>query len=110
MTNQDLHTRAMLVSLRISAWSARKYDKKISLEVAANHGASADAGRYNKYLMPADATSYKALEKHIASHSAPVTMNRPCRGQMRGGESSRLRTTPRTLTSSGRIRTRTKHC
>jgi hypothetical protein len=57
----------MLVSLRISAWSARKYDRKISAEVAESHGASLDAGRYNKNLMPADAASYKALQSHIAN-------------------------------------------
>ena len=67
MTVSDMHTRAMLVSLRISAWSARKYDRKISAETAAAHGATIDAGRYNKHLMPADAKSYKELTSHIAS-------------------------------------------
>ena len=55
----------MLVNLSISSWTARKYDKKISKEVSDAHGASAEAGRYNKHLMPADAESYKALVKHI---------------------------------------------
>lgn len=47
-----LHTRAMLVNLSISQWTARKHDKKISGEVERNHGASG-AGRYNKLLVPA---------------------------------------------------------
>jgi hypothetical protein len=56
----------MLVSLRISAWSARKYDRKISQETAAAHGTTLDAGRYNKHLLPGDAPAYKALVSHVA--------------------------------------------
>lgn len=55
MTAQDLHTRAMLVKLNISSWTARKYDKKVSQEVADAHGASINAGRYNKHLLPTNA-------------------------------------------------------
>jgi hypothetical protein len=66
MTTNDLHTRAMLVSLRISAWSARKYDRKVSQETATLHNTTLDAGRYNKCLLPGDAPAYKALTKHIA--------------------------------------------
>ena len=66
MTASDLHTRAMLVSLRISAWSARKYDRKVSQETATAHGTTLDAGRYNKHLLPGDAPAYKALVSHIA--------------------------------------------
>jgi len=56
----------MLASLRISSWSARKYDRKITAETNEAHGASSDAGRYNKMLLPGDASSYKALTSHIA--------------------------------------------
>ena len=42
---------AMLVSLRISAWSGRLYDRKASNHVAVHHEASASAGRYNKCLL-----------------------------------------------------------
>lgn len=56
-----IHSRALLVWLRISTWSARRYDKKVSAEVNARHAASSDAGRYNKMLLPGDATAYKAL-------------------------------------------------
>ncbi len=66
MNTSDLHTRAMLVSLRISAWSARKYDRKVSQDTAAAHGTTLDAGRYNKHLLPGDAPAYKALVSHIA--------------------------------------------
>ena len=43
---------AMLVSLRIAAWSGRLYDRQASNHVAAHHDASASAGRYNKRLLP----------------------------------------------------------
>ena len=48
----DLTHDAMLVSLRISAWSGRLYDRKASNHVAVHHEASASAGRYNKRLLP----------------------------------------------------------
>ena len=67
MTTSDLHTRAMLVSLRISAWSARKYDRKVSQETATAHNTTIEAGRYNKCLLPGDAASYKALTSYIAN-------------------------------------------
>ena len=43
---------AMLVSLRINAWSGRLYDRQASNHVAAHHDATASAGRYNKHLLP----------------------------------------------------------
>ena len=48
---------AMLVSLRISAWSGRLYDRKASNHVAVHHEASASAGRYNKCLLPSASTA-----------------------------------------------------
>src|SRR5881394_3854525 len=62
-TNGDsmIHTRALLVCLTISTWSARRYDKSVSLKVNAEYAASTDAGRYNKFLLPGDAASYKEL-------------------------------------------------
>ena len=48
----DLTRDAMLVSLRISAWSGRLYDREASDHVAAHHEASTSAGRYNKRLLP----------------------------------------------------------
>jgi len=48
----DLSRDAMLVSLRISAWSGRLYDREASDHVAAQHDASTNVGRYNKRLLP----------------------------------------------------------
>ena len=51
----SLSTRAMLCSLSISMWSARKHDPEASEEIASRHGARPDAGRYNKVLLPKEA-------------------------------------------------------
>ena len=48
----DLSRDAMLVSLRISAWSGRLHDREASDHVAAQHDASTSAGRYTKRLLP----------------------------------------------------------
>lgn len=45
-----LQDRAMLVTLTISEWTNRRYDKQVSAEVETTHGAK-DAGRYNKILV-----------------------------------------------------------
>ena len=51
----SLSSRAMLCSVSISMWSARKHDPDASEEIAARHGAQADAGRYHKVLLPKEA-------------------------------------------------------
>ena len=48
----NLTRDAMLVGLRISAWSGRLYDREASDHVAAQHDASTNVGRYNKRLLP----------------------------------------------------------
>ena len=48
----SLSSRAMLASLSISMWSARKHDPEASEEIAMRHGAQTDVGRYNKVLLP----------------------------------------------------------
>ena len=48
----NLSHDAMLVTLRIQGWSARRYDRKASQYVAAHHDADTSAGRYNKRLLP----------------------------------------------------------
>lgn len=48
----SLSSRAMLCALSISMWSARKHDTEASEEIARQHGAQADAGRYHKMLLP----------------------------------------------------------
>lgn len=47
-----LNDRALLVSLSVSQWTARKLDKKATKEVADINRASTSAGRYNKSLLP----------------------------------------------------------
>lgn len=51
-----LSEKAMLVSLRISGWTATAHDKAVSEEVAQQAGAIPDAGRYTKRLLPKHAT------------------------------------------------------
>lgn len=77
MQTQSLHTRAMLVSLNISSWTARKYDKKVSKEVADAHGADIEAGRYNKHLLPttADINKQKAKAAGLKVKAADQTPN-----------------------------------
>lgn len=48
----NLSDRALLVQLSISQWTARKYDKKATSEVASAFNTTKDAGRYNKALLP----------------------------------------------------------
>ena len=43
--------KAMLAAVHISIWTAVKHDRKVSREVADQHGAHQGAGRYNKQLL-----------------------------------------------------------
>lgn len=52
MPEPTLSSRAMLCTLSISQWSASKHDRQASEEIAVQHGAQPDAGRYNKLLIP----------------------------------------------------------
>jgi hypothetical protein len=60
-----LNNKAMLVTLSVRLWNARKYDRKVSNEVAEKHNASETVGRYNKNLLPVEAPSYKAIQATI---------------------------------------------
>jgi hypothetical protein len=51
----SLASKAMLFSVSIRVWPARKYDPDASNEIAALHRAQKDAGRYNKLLVPPEA-------------------------------------------------------
>lgn len=42
--------QAMLVNVRIHMWTARRYDKNVSLQTNQDHKADENAGRYNKRL------------------------------------------------------------
>lgn len=46
-----LETRALLVTLNISAWNGERSDREVSAEVIASKRASADAGRFVKLLV-----------------------------------------------------------
>lgn len=63
----DVHTRALLVSLNISCWAAKKYDAKISKQVADQHATSEDAGRYNKSLLLKGQSSHQELNSFLAN-------------------------------------------
>jgi hypothetical protein len=52
--NTAIQDAAMLATLNISQWTARKYDKKVSSEVEKAHSAK-DAGRFNKMLIAKEA-------------------------------------------------------
>lgn len=47
-----INDKAVLVQLAIGQWTARKIDKRVTSEVAAQHGADVTVGRYNKVLLP----------------------------------------------------------
>jgi hypothetical protein len=52
--SKPLQDSAMLVTLTVSQWTARKHDKTVSNEVDKAHAAK-DAGRYNKLLISKEA-------------------------------------------------------
>ena len=59
----SLNERAVLVSLNMSAWSARKLDKKVTSDVALQHATVSSVGNYHKKLLP-DSPSLAAIAKH----------------------------------------------
>jgi Protein of unknown function (DUF3150) len=58
MTNNNIASplarKATLVSVEISQWTARKFDKKATADFNRRHHAAQDAGRYNKHLIQAE--------------------------------------------------------
>lgn len=54
-TSATLSTRALLVSLTISQWSGRRLDRAVTEELNQQKGASSDASRVNKLLVPPSA-------------------------------------------------------
>lgn len=61
----SLNHKAMIVTLNVSCWTARKQDKKVSAEVDVAHNAR-DAGRYNKLLID------KAHLDPLTSHAGKI--------------------------------------
>ena len=49
-----LSRSTVLVAVNISTWTARKLDRKITDKVNRDHGATRDAGRYNKLLIASE--------------------------------------------------------
>lgn len=56
MTN-PLKEKAVITDVHIRHWTGRKLDRRITDEVNQQHNAEADAGRYNKLLIPREAFS-----------------------------------------------------
>lgn len=56
---------AMIVRLSVTQWTARKYDKKVSAEIAANHNTDDTAGRYNKVLVAQE--SLKKIQSIVSA-------------------------------------------
>ena len=72
-----IQSKAMLVDLTISQWTATKHDKAVSAEVEAAHAAK-DAGRYNKRLIDKAHLAEinritNELRKHHYSRTLPWT-------------------------------------
>lgn len=60
----SVSSKAMLVYLTISSWSARKHDDKTSTEIAEKHGTTAKrAGNYNKCLIDTEAPTWVAVKR-----------------------------------------------
>jgi hypothetical protein len=68
--------RAMLAAVHISVWTAIKHDRKVSREVAEQHGAHAGAGRYNKQLLreAERLESLRALSGQIRQYFYKITL------------------------------------
>jgi hypothetical protein len=59
---KSLSSSAMLVSLSVSLWTARKLDKKVSNDVDISNSTKTKAGNYHKNLLAGD-TSIAAIQK-----------------------------------------------
>ena len=71
-----INERAMLAAIHISIWTAVKHDRKISRDVASQHGAHQGAGRYNKQLLRgADKLDdLRTLAGQIRQHFYKITL------------------------------------
>jgi hypothetical protein len=68
--------KAMLAAVHISVWTAVKHDRKVSREVADQHGAHQGAGRYNKQLLhgAAKLEELRTLAGQIRQYFYKVTL------------------------------------
>jgi hypothetical protein len=63
-----LSRKAVLVSVKISQWTARKLDRKVTKEAIAANNAADDAGRFNKLLI--DAKHLKRITELVTTARA----------------------------------------
>ncbi len=68
--------RAMLAAVHISIWTAVKHDRKVSRDVADQHGAHLSAGRYNKQLLRGaeKLDELRTLAGQIRQHFYKITL------------------------------------
>jgi hypothetical protein len=68
--------RAMLAAIHISIWTAVKHDRKVSRDVATQHGAHENAGRYNKQLLRGaeKLDALRTLAGQIRQHFYKITL------------------------------------
>ena len=68
--------RAMLAAVHISIWTAVKHDRKVSRDVANQHGAHESAGRYNKQLLRGaeKLDALRTLAGQIRQHFYKITL------------------------------------
>ncbi len=68
--------RAMLATVHISIWTAVKHDRKVSHDVATQHGAPVSAGRYNKQLLRGAGRldDLRTLAGQIRQHFYKITL------------------------------------
>lgn len=71
-----IQNNSLVVSLNIGAWTAKKYDKKVTDETNKAHNAASDAGRYTKrlaakeHIEPFTKVASKAKDYHY-KHTIP---------------------------------------
>lgn len=58
-TITPINEKAILVTVRVSTWEARRHDKRITDEVNIQHGANPNAGRYHKRLFGRKVASHQ---------------------------------------------------
>src|SRR5664280_2441813 len=68
--------RAMLAAVHISIWTAVKHDRRISRDVANQHGAHQGAGRYNKQLLRGaeKLDELRTLAGHVRQYFYKITL------------------------------------
>jgi len=79
-----IQNKAMLVTLSISQWTARKQDKSVTAEVETAHGAH-DSGKFNKLLVAKELLEpiTKLTAKIRESHHFSTRLHRAVSGVQR---------------------------